>query len=343
MRLITDYQLILDILTPEGRELGQTPVQVLERYVEDARFSGICSHALPPSCIAGAATLVPLWRQAGVDPSLTGFRLDLVCDCDGTSHRFSKSYGLTALQRPVQHATALLRDKGQLQLAESVRYRLCAFRTPAAPGNNRRLRRTSEVMPYPLQPQSLPPLVPPDRSASEAMTSAFSVLLSEQTRRDLEEETLRSIEVGTEQAGMLVGHLRHDPHRQQVFLHITAQVLADTQVERQMMAFHFHAETFLAARDAIRLRAQGEHIIGWWHSHPSCQACLQRQDCTVSTLFFSEQDCLVHEAAFNQPYMVAIVTGKASERQARKPAIQMFGWQDGCIVQRDYHCMPPSG
>ncbi len=340
MRLITDYQLIFDMFTSEGQELGRTPVQVLERHVEDARFSGICTHSLPPFCIAKAATLVPLWRQAGVDPFLLGFRLDLACDCDGTSHTFSKSYGLTALQRPVQHAAASLRNNGQLRPEESVRYRLCAFYTQPAPDNDHGLHGTSEVIPYPLQQQSLPALLPPDRSADQLMTSSFSVLLSEHARRDLEQETLRSIEAGTEQAGMLVGHLHHDPYRQHVFLAITAQVLADTQVERQAMAFHFHAETFLAARDVIRLRGQGEHIIGWWHSHPTCQACLQSRDCTVSTLFFSEQDCLVHEAAFNQPYMVAIVTGKASERQAREPALQMYGWQDGCIVQRDYLCIP---
>ncbi|MEE8301515.1 MAG: Mov34/MPN/PAD-1 family protein [Candidatus Tectomicrobia bacterium] len=342
MHLITDYQLILDLLTPEGQELGRTPVQVLERYVEDARFSGICTHSLPPLCIAKAATLVPLWRQAEIDPSLLGFRLDLDCDCDGTSHTFSKSYGLTALQRPVQHATASLRDKGQLRLEESVQYRLCAFHTQPLPTNDHALQGTPEVIPYPLQQQSLPALLPLDVSADQLMTSSFSVLLCEHARRDLEQETLRSIEAGTEQAGMLVGHLNHDPHRQHVFLTITAQVLADTQVERQAMAFHFHAETFLAARDVIRLRGQGEHIIGWWHSHPTCQACLQSKDCTVNTLFFSEQDCLVHEAAFNQPYMVAVVTGKASERQAREPALQMYGWQDGCIVQRDYLCIPSS-
>lgn len=342
MRLTTDYQLILDMFTPTGQELGHTPVQVLERYVEDARFSGICAHALPSSCIASAATLVPLWRQAGVDPSLLGFRLDLACDCDGTPHTFSKSYDLTALQRPVQHATASLRDNGQLRPEEIVQYRLCAFRTQAAPDHGRHLHGTSEVMPYPLQQQPLPALPQADRLADVSTASSFSVLLCEQARRDLEQETLHSIEAGTEQAGILVGHLHHDPHRQHVFLVITAQVLADTQVERQAMAFHFHADTFLAARDVIRLRGQGEHIIGWWHSHPPCQACLQRTDCTVNTLFFSEQDCLVHEAAFNQPYMVALVTGKASEGQARAPALQMYGWQDGCIVQRAYHAMPSS-
>lgn len=342
MRLMTEHQLFLDMFTPAGQELGRTPVQGLEHYVEDARFSGICTHALPSSCVADAATLVPLWRQAGVDPTLLGFRLDLACDCDGTPHRFSKSYGLTALQRPMQHATASLRDTGQLQPDERVQYRLCALPTQLVPRSDNRLHGTSEVTPYPLQQQSLPAPLPPHGATDQAVTSSFSVLLSEQARRDLEQETLHSIEVGTEQAGILVGHLYHDPQRQHVFLLITAQVLADTQVERQAMAFHFHAETFLAARDVIRLRRQGEHIIGWWHSHPPCQACLQRMDCTVNTLFFSEQDCLVHEAAFNQPYMVALVAGKASERQARQPALHMYGWQDGCIVQRAYHVMPTS-
>jgi hypothetical protein len=174
----------------------------------------------------------------------------------------------------------------------------------------------------------------PSTPVVEGASTPFSVLVSASLSRDITAETLRSI--GTEQAGILVGQLYHDRERQHGFLHVAAQVLADTQVKREAAAFHFRPETFLAAQRMIALRGYGEIVVGWWHSHAWCKTCLYAVDCQVNTLFFSDQDCQVHEAAFNQPYMVALVVGKAASKPMREPQVQMYGWHNGAILPRDF-------
>jgi proteasome lid subunit RPN8/RPN11 len=338
MRLATDHDLILEVLSPTGAELGRTLVQHLERHAEDARFSGICAGKLPPSCTVPTAHLQPVWRQAGVDPSLLGFTIEIACDCNGQRHTFSKSYGPTSLQRQIRDVVKPLLDNEQVRLDE-LQAHLCAFRKAPESTDSRRLRGVPEVTPLPLVTQSLHALLPDRTMADTAVAEPFSVLLPEHLIGEITAETLRSI--GTEQAGVLLGQLHYDVERQHVFLHVTAQLLADTQVQRQAAAFHFRPETFLAAQQVIALRGRKEMVVGWWHSHAWCRTCLYAMDCQVSTLFFSDQDCRVHEAAFNQPYMVALVAGKAATKPMREPVVRMFGWQDGAIVARDFHCLTP--
>ncbi len=77
MRLVTDHDLLLEVLSPTGEEVGRTLVRQLERYADDARFSGICAGKLPLTCLAHTAYVRPVWRQAGIDPSLVGFGIDI--------------------------------------------------------------------------------------------------------------------------------------------------------------------------------------------------------------------------------------------------------------------------
>jgi proteasome lid subunit RPN8/RPN11 len=338
MHLTTDYDLILEVRSPSGEELARTLVPQPERYADDARFSGICAGQLPPTCVALTAHLRPLWHQAGADPALLGFAIDVCCACDGRQHTFTKSYGMASLQRHIRTAVQPQRDSGQRRL-EAVNARLYAFRKSPVAAHGRRLHSVPEVLPLPFVSQPLTALRP-DVPAVDAASTPFGVLVSAGLLREITAETLRSI--GTEQAGILVGRLCHDPQQQRGFLHVTAQVLADTQVTREAAAFHFRPETFLAAQRMINLRGQGEIAVGWWHSHAWCQPCLSAVDCRANTLFFSDQDCQVHETAFTQPYMVALVVGKAASKPMREPQVQMYGWHDGAIMSRDFVALPAS-
>jgi hypothetical protein len=335
MRLASDYDLILEVCAASGAGLARTPVRQLEHYAEDTRFSGICAGQLPPACVAPGAQLRPIWRQAGADPALLGFTVEICCDCTGYTHTFAKSYGLKSLQRQIGDAIKSRSDSGDIQL-DMLQTHLYAFRKAPEATPGKKLQSASEVLPLPLVPRPLAAVIP-ETVAADVAASPFSVLVAAHLLQDIRQETLRSL--GTEQAGMLLGQLHQDPDQQRVFLHIAAQVLAETQVQREAAAFHFRPETFLEAQRLIDLRGQGEIVVGWWHSHAWCRACPYVPDCQVSTLFFSDQDCQVHAAAFGQPYMVALVVGKAAHKPMREPQVQMYGWHDTAIAARDFHCL----
>jgi hypothetical protein len=335
MRLTSDYTLVLEVFSPTGKELLHTFAPSLARCAEDTWFSGICTGQLPPSCTAASTTMRPLWRQEGSNaPGVHGFVIDIDCQCTGCQHTFAKWYGLKSLRLQIQAAVQpLLHDKALT--FEALRYRLDACRTPAAPVTLARLHAEAEATPLPIVPRSLATLLQESPNLEAMPSAVFPILVSTRTVRDITAETLRSI--GTEQAGMLVGQLYYDAARRQVFLHVAAQVLAETPGERHAAAFHFHPDTFLTAQYQLDQRGQGDIIVGWWHSHAWCRACLDTPACQVSTLFFSPEDFHVHNAAFAQPYMVAMVAGKAAHKPMRTPGVEMFGWQDGTVVPRPFH------
>jgi hypothetical protein len=277
----------------------------------------------------------PLWRQeGGNDASVHGFVVDIGCQCTEPPHTFAKWYTLKSLRLQIQAAVQSLLHDTNLTF-DALRYRLGACRTSTGPVMPARLRAEAEATPLPIVPRSLTALLEESPDLEALPAAVFPVLVSTRTVRDITAETLRSI--GTEQAGMLVGQLYYDAAQRQVFLHVTAQILAETQGERHAAAFHFQPDTFLAAQRQLDQRGHGDIIVGWWHSHAWCRACLDTPTCQVNTLFFSPEDFQVHNAAFTQPYMVAIVAGKAAHKPMRTPGVGMFGWQDGTVVPRPFH------
>jgi hypothetical protein len=86
-------------------------------------------------------------------------------------------------------------------------------------------------------------------------------------------------------------------------------------------------------------RQDGTTICGWHHNHPPpCGGeCLMIVPaCKTETVFFSTDDRLVHRTSFPAPYMVALVSGKESEKRADQPGVRAYGWQDSLVKERGF-------
>jgi proteasome lid subunit RPN8/RPN11 len=149
-----------------------------------------------------------------------------------------------------------------------------------------------------------------------------------------------------ETGGILIGHLRRDPVRRELFLEVTAQVQAQ-HAEHEPTRLTFTPETWTAADAALALRARGEIYAGWWHTHPAkhwCDDCPpeKRQRCKVSGLppgdFFSAHDVALHRAVFPRAYSVALVISDGCE-DAGRPTWRLFGWRYGMLMARGFHVL----
>jgi hypothetical protein len=136
-------------------------------------------------------------------------------------------------------------------------------------------------------------------------------------------------------AGLLVGHIVHDPERSAAALTITTQIPVPAgQGGASNTHFAFGPGSFRAAKQALNSFTNGCVSAGWWHSHPPCENCPQNPTCVADTVFFSPDDMQVHASAFSAAFAVALVAGKVRDRRALDPGFRLYGWQGGAIRER---------
>ncbi|MEE8141581.1 MAG: hypothetical protein V3T77_00635, partial [Planctomycetota bacterium] len=159
-----------------------------------------------------------------------------------------------------------------------------------------------------------------------------------------ETQALKDQAGGCETGGALIGHLRRDVSRFEVFLEVTAQVPA-LHTEAKSMSLTFTPDTWTAVQNAIDVRGAGELMVGWWHSHPAriwCQDCepSRWQSCPLARSFFSSSDRNFHRMVFPRAYSVAHVVGdQVLENRTWQNFHAVYGWQRGTLQQRGYYEM----
>ena len=144
-----------------------------------------------------------------------------------------------------------------------------------------------------------------------------------------------------EKAGFLVGYLCQGSQGGELCAICTEQIIADLGVEQPLddtrcsaVQFQFSPEIFYHAQQVLAHRNKGETFLGWWHSHPWPFKCQKTDICKCTSLFFSEADVGVMEAAFAAPYNLAVVIGGAAD-MPKKAVPRMYGWRNGLISARD--------
>ncbi len=140
-----------------------------------------------------------------------------------------------------------------------------------------------------------------------------------------------------ETGGALVGHLFRDASLNEVFVRITAQVPA-RHTAATAVRLVFTSDTWRDIQRDTDARANGERLVGWWHSHPVADwegdtagggggdgEAEALRDC------FSEHDIALHRTVFPGAHCVALV---ANRRAADVVKFSVFGWHQAVLRRR---------
>jgi proteasome lid subunit RPN8/RPN11 len=185
--------------------------------------------------------------------------------------------------------------------------------------------------PFPLTRASLP-------------TQSVGSLVVEVDAGLLDKIQRRVVRAGaTERAAMLLGRVLHDPTRGAALVQLQDEIpLAAGSGGASQAHFAFDPAGFVSARREAAGRTDGLVPVGWEHSHPPCEACLERPSCPTETVFFSASDVEVHAAAFPSAFMVGLVAGKLSHLPARRPGFRLYGWRDAQVVPLPFTVTGPA-
>jgi len=147
-----------------------------------------------------------------------------------------------------------------------------------------------------------------------------------------------------ETGGILLGHLRRDSKRHDLFIQVSAQIPA-REAQQELSRLTFTAETWASVEAALALRGRDELFVGWWHTHPSdhwCRDCPpeKKEQCPMAGRgdYFSAHDARLHRTVFPRAYSIALVLGGSCSADAR-PKCRLFGWEQGMIASRGFYVL----
>jgi len=333
-----EYKYAVELERQDHTRLAQVPVTMdWGPALEWARFRALRESpgAMKPS--HGSAQVEPEWDSALGEPYVSGVRISLV---DGGSSAPPGVLPRAYFNRAAIEVSRRLIAKELLQPKEKFVYKVVAFRTPRQQQPQVGLALTVEdVAPgYTLKPASSDPFLRSVFACGEAREEDVRVFLPRRVL-ELAEENTRAA-AATEAAGILIGRVCRDPGDGEVFLEITDLIPAK-HVRSESTQVTFTPESWSAVDGAIRLRSEGEMMMGWFHSHPAKYWCAakcspeQRQACPLSLSFFSRDDYALHRTVFPMAHCVALLVTHA-ETGLRHA---LFGWRQGLIVQRGFHVL----
>jgi len=306
-----------------------------------------------PSCSlnldAGEVRTEPRWDETLGAPYLEAIRATVL---NNGSPPQTFEIPLTFFQGAARSASSQLVDKGALEKGELFNYLVCAY-VRDGPGD---VPRGDESVRFSVEAVA-EPLVLGDGYIERCLAESRACGSESESEEDLPVfmpqyvldevwDTMRSagpIETG----GILIGHLRRDVAREELFLEVSAQVPAQ-HAEQELTRLTFTPETWAAVDAAIALRGRKEMQVGWWHSHPAgewCNACppdVQAQ-CKASGKssgdFFSAHDVALHRTVFPRAYNVALLITESCHAPARGPVWRLFGWRYGMVAARGFRVL----
>ncbi len=248
-------------------------------------------------------------------------------------------------------ASSSLVSAGRLEVGEVFAYRVCAYADPQA-----RPAAAGESEPDSAWEADVTPLAQSVRLEEERLddylgaavpegtitADQFAVLIPASVLSECIE--LMRIAGAVETGGILLGHLRRDVERGDVFVQVTAQIPA-RQAQQELSRLTFTAETWASVEAALDLRGRDELFVGWWHTHPSdhwCRDCPpeKKARCPVAGRgdYFSTHDAQLHRTVFPRAYSLALVLGGPCEADGQ-PSCRLFGWEQGMIASRGFYVL----
>lgn len=318
----SQYRFTMTISDEGGKVLHSAEAGDFLPCYEDLLFSAICSGIVANDGQLPSATIAPVWvegeqnRVAGVVASVLSL---------------SKVYTMSVFSDRVWEV--LLAQK--LTNDEEEGKKRFSWQVEAHPREEQKKRRFASSLsrqPYPIKNAALSDF---GVEVSPASQQPMSIYISGALLDELKAESAAHLDM--ERADILCGHLIGE--EQGVALVMTGRVAAKVETAASKAHFAFSPLTFMAAEQEIARRGDGAIICGWHHNHPPpCgRECLQNiPACKSASIFFSSDDRLVHRASFPVPYMVALVSGKASEVRADCPEVKAYGWHDAVIEEREF-------
>ncbi len=331
------YRFVADVRNAQGVGVGPAALEIdFTTAIECARFEGVRRGRLEADA-SNRARVEPIWNQPGQGPGCGGFR---VVFPQAGGDAFERAISLRYAAHAATAASERLVKAGLLEPGEKFTYRLNAYPADraATPETGAALF-SGELIPqgYPLRPASLAAFTARAGPRSGPQSGGLPVFIG---ARLLEEaEALSRAADSVETGGMLIGHLCRDRDSCEVFADVRAQIPA-----RHTVAAHarltFTPQTWAAASAAIELRGEGEHLIGWWHRHPFfCAGCPpeNRALCVYSKPCFSDADRTLHGEVFGRAFNLALLLSDLGEPRHR---VDLFGWRDGAIEERDFYVLP---
>lgn len=329
------YRYIVELYGYDAAPLGRFAMNVdWEPAREWTRFAAVRSERLAPGAIDRIAAVEPIWHPDAGEPYIDGFDVTLTADgAAEVTSRFATDY----FSRLALSAASRCVERGKIAAGERVRYVMTALPAPESPGAPRGAAFTvEEVAPdLPLVDSSLAEFAARAGIAGDMHQEDLPVFLP---RHVFEEATTLTREAGPrETGGILIGHVRRDAGVPELFVEVTAQVRA-RHTQADLTSLTFTPETWTDVRAAIDLRARGEIMVGWWHSHPVrewCKSCSHenRVSCSLAAGFLSAHDRALHRAVFPRAYSHALVV---NDIDAALPTFSLFGWRRGTLESRGY-------
>ena len=340
----TAYSFDLEYLTDGGaRHCGREALQQphhFARAVYATALEGVAKGVFP--------AYQPVLERSQIDPVFSsesnalarsvGFRCSV---WDEQSKRHTKTFDIHYFSAQASRRRAVLRSEGRLGAEDQLLFQLSAYLEDQAPlpKAQSQIEMGSDTVCLELEESRRE-----DFGASESWDapngSDLPVLIARSVLEDAVEEARAAPE--REIAGLLLGHVYHDPGRSEVFVLVSGLASAEGTTEASATSVTLTGESFQQAREMIALRGRAESVVGWMHSHPMrfCEACPlpTPPECIQKILFFSSDDTQLHETTFPQPFhvgLLAAVEPRLDTVLGHLP-VRLFGWQDGVLDKRGF-------
>lgn len=322
------YRWAIEILRADGTRVGQRVIAPsLAPLIESARLEFLRRHG--PSAAADydrPAEIKPIWQEKLGEPYVGALRVQIAGEVA------VPAAGTTVFREAAAEVSAEFVKNGALEEGAKFVYLVTAYEAEvvAALDSSTRFR----VAPLPAGLRITAGQWPESTSRDENEVDIGIAI----PRRILDEiSELTKSKRGVETGGALLGHLRWDPIREDIFLDITEQIHAREAIG-DATRLRFTSECWADIRARLALRGQDESIVGWWHSHPGrdwCKECpRERQEqCAMQRGFLSSHDETLQRTVFPRAFMPALV---ATNTAFDRIDFAMFGWRDGVLERRDY-------
>jgi proteasome lid subunit RPN8/RPN11 len=331
---VNEHRCALEFYDESGKRLGQQAVEVdLEPARECARLELLRSRQAAPGGPGSPGRMVPRWSTKLGAPYIEGFGIEF----DGGEPPgvdFPNTYFRSTAARAAERYIS----EGSLGEQDSFHYLVMAFPVDVDEARPPFLVHRLPV-PLPIVESSLGPLRAGAWLAGDHDPRDLPVFLPEALLREVRELSRDS--GGSECGGVLLGHLHRDRNAPELFVEVTVQVPA-RHVEASADRLTFTPETWRDVDAARALRAVGEIMLGWWHSHPVgtwCRDCApeKRRECSLAEGFLSTHDRHLQRTVFPGAHCVALVVTDPGDRE---PTCALFGWRRGLLARRGYFIRP---
>jgi len=333
------YAYALDVVREDGTPVSQVPIDVDWEPARDClRFVAVRRGLASSDAFERECVVEPLWHAEKGEPYLGGFRVRMTYD---GLREVSQDFPTNLLRGLTRRVSEQLVAEGALREGDTFRCDPIAFAQTTAPrAASRKIGVVARATPPAIAlcegslEDFLERAVPPSDVDRGDMPVFLPQGILAEVARLTDEAGLK------ETGGVVIGHLHRDTTAAEVFAEITAQIPA-IHTDAELTRLTFTPATWTSVRAALALRARGEIMLGWWHSHPVrewCKDCpLERQrDCIFASGFLSEHDRALHRTMFPRAFSIALVVNDVA---TGGPTYSLFGWRLGLLERRGFHTL----